>query len=144
LPCWAAEQIDGIPIIGSGECYLHIQSDGRYAMSEREAVTALYRYFIKKNITGIPGFFQYTPELMSSWLNHPRTKIFVQKGESSNSEILKSQIYEEQLGIQPRTKYNGYEKVFYEKKRIDEKLPYNLEVTWTPYADLLHILEYKV
>ena len=82
-------KVDGLPVLGSGECYtartdIAIQkklresgkntaelgySDMDWVLVEREKIASWYRYPIKLNRPAVPGFFQYTPEIMLSFLD---------------------------------------------------------------------------
>jgi len=83
---WLMGKVDGLPILGSGECYTartdiatqkNTEKNKRkytsvnWVIVEREKRASWYRYLISKNRPGIPGFFQYTPELMLSFLEDP-------------------------------------------------------------------------
>jgi hypothetical protein len=86
---WLMSKVDGLPVLGSGECYtartdIAIQkklresgkntaelgySDMDWVLVEREKIATWYRYPIKLNRPAVPGFFQYTPEMMLSFLD---------------------------------------------------------------------------
>ncbi|PCI28449.1 hypothetical protein COB52_03690 [Candidatus Kaiserbacteria bacterium] len=71
-----AEQLPGIPVIGSGDTWVEKESkydDGVYEwyLWEDEKTTSLYRFFIHERRRAYPGFFQYTPELILSYLKDP-------------------------------------------------------------------------
>lgn len=140
LVCWAMSQVDGVPIVGNGDCFLHIKRDNNYYMSEREAVVGLYRYLQLENRDGVPGFLQYTPEQMLSYLQHPITRNFVRDKPIVHNERAKIQIYVEQFGMHHRTKYTGYEKFAREKYSVESKFPIVNEVAWTEYSALLNLL----
>lgn len=122
---WLADQVDEYPILGSGECllvkdynenykpgespYLHSE----WSLWEKEKIAAWYRHFIVKRRNACPGFFQYTPEIMLSYLLDP----FVQR--LTNSEIIgklstessKLAIYQQHFKLVDRPKYSGFEKI---------------------------------
>ncbi len=122
---WLADQVDEYPILGSGECllvkdynesykpgespYLHTE----WYLYEKEKIAAWFRHFIVKRRNACPGFFQYTPEIMLSYLLDP----FVQS--LTNSEIVgklstessKLAIYQQHFKLVDRPKYSGFEKI---------------------------------
>lgn len=80
---WLMDQVDGLPIMGSAECYTarsdiaeqkritpenRIYDNRNWVFVEREKIASWYRYPMHTNRPAIPGFFQYTPEIMISYL----------------------------------------------------------------------------
>lgn len=127
---WLIDKIDGLPILGSGESYtarLDIpdkrdkqltQTDYNtncdWVLYEREKIAAWYRYSMKSNRKVVPGFFQYSPELMLSFFNDPlsislhNNKIFGKlSNKSTKFEIYKSHWPE----LIDRNKWSGFELV---------------------------------
>lgn len=122
---WLVDQIDGYPVIGSGECLLVKEREPDYvpgvspylkspwSLWEKEKIAAWYRHFIVRRRNGCPGFFQYTPEIILSYLQDP----FV--GRLINSEIhgklttesSKLEIYMQHFDLETRKKYTGFEMV---------------------------------
>jgi hypothetical protein len=134
---WLADQIDGLPILGSGEPYVYKQVPEDYIsgespyessdwfFSEKERIQAWYRHFIQQNRPAIPGFFQYTPELMYSFLSHSIIKLLVNdeyhgklSAVTSKNNIYKSW-YDD---LWNRTKHTGFEKL----SELDETVRENL------------------
>lgn len=123
---WLCDQIDGLPIIGGGECFLASEAyveDGeglvptgansRWNLWEREKVASWYRYFLVTGRPGIGGFFQYTPELMYAFLVDDWTRRLVQgrvNGALEN-ESSKLRVYQEYFPLRTREKYTGFEAV---------------------------------
>ena len=122
---WLIDQIPGYPIMGSGECLFvknrpddyvpgvspYLRSD--WMLYEKEKVAAWYRHFIIKNRTGCPGFFQYTPEIMLSYLQDPFVDDLIHDrivGKLS-TESSKLKIYQQHFKLYDRSKYTGFEKV---------------------------------
>lgn len=142
---WMVEQIDGFNILGSGECFLNKESDGSWVMFEREKVATLYKHYDIHNIKGAPGFFQYTPELMLSFLENPIVKDAIAYSEYDNSYPFKPRVYHDLWSdMEPRTKYTGFEKL----KTLDEKYrnilsklyPNSNRIYKTEYNRLINIL----
>ena len=77
---WLANQLDGTPIIAQGEVLLHKTVESNYIpgqtpylpsswkLSESEVFCSLYMNFILRKKPAIPGFFQYLPEQIYSFL----------------------------------------------------------------------------
>ena len=127
---WLMDQVDGIPIMGSGEPYTarvdvaNMRSkrltqdnytDVPWVFYEREKIAAWYRYPMKKSRLAVPGFFQYTPEIMASFLDdsisrdlHANHKIGKLSNKSSKFDIYKKYWPE----LIDREKYSGFELVY--------------------------------
>ena len=134
---WLADQIDGLPIIGSGEPYLakvvpdaYIPGESPYEPSgwvfqEKERIQAWYRHFIIQQREAVPGFFQYTPELMYSFLNSPIVHELVDNKRVGKLSTVstKGEIYRLWFAdMIPRTKFNGFEKVMDWDETVREEL----------------------
>lgn len=63
---WLADQVSGLPIIGSGEPFF-IKKKDHWFYREHERITGFYKHFIFQDRPAIPGFFQYSPELLASY-----------------------------------------------------------------------------
>jgi Asparagine synthase len=149
---WLMDQIDGFPIIGSGECYLEKQGrepESPWAMLEKERIAALYRHLMIAERPGVAGFFQYTPELMLSFLREPIVRdLCTNQGEypwRTTLPIKNEVLYQHYPELLPRDKYTGYELVRGPQVRCDVycKVKYadhNAEAL-TEYGDLVRILE---
>lgn len=113
---YAAGTLSGTVICGDGEPYISKdEGTGVWNVQMREYEYALPDYFELKGIHGSGHFNRYTPEMMTSFLLHPRMKALATNhipGKlGSNSS--KWMIYNDHspYGIVERTKYNGYELV---------------------------------
>ncbi len=156
---WLADQIDGVPIFGSGECYLvkrvspnYIDGQSEYETTpwdlyEKELIASWYRFFMNVDRIAVPGFFQYTPEIMLSFLKEDKIKELVNdKIKWKRSSVSsKMSIYQKHFPLIDRKKYTGYEKL--EDKVEQTRLilrdiyPYSGSVFMTEYNDLVDILE---
>ncbi len=112
---WLASQVNGTPILAQGEVHLKKANDGLWYYIESERLCALYRYFILYDKPAVPGFFQYTPEQILSYLKYnPFLKRLINNeiegklGTRSSKNRMISQYYPE---IEMRTKYTGFEKI---------------------------------
>lgn len=123
---WLADQVNGTPIIGSGECYLvkrtpqaYIDGESPYEATpwdlyEKELIAAWYRHFMLpgKERKAVPGFFQYTPEIMLSFLQDERIDDLVNDRLYGKRSTMTSKfgIYQKYFPeLAPRKKYHGYE-----------------------------------
>ena len=88
---------------------------------------------LKQNIKCIPGFFQYTPEIVLSFLEEDITKQLVNNeiyGKLSNVST-KTQIYNKHFpGILQKKKYDGFEQL----NKMDEQLRPTLQQEYGMYS----------
>ena len=123
---WLADQIDGLPILGSGEPYVakvtpdgYIPGESPYEPSEwrfreKEWIQAWYRHFFQQDRPAIPGFFQYTPELMYMFLTDRVVHNLVanERVGKLSTVSTKGEIYRHWFtDMIPRPKFHGFEKV---------------------------------
>ncbi len=112
---WLASRLEGTPIMAQGEVHLKKGDDQKWYYVESERLCALYRYFIFYDKPAVPGFFQYTPEQVLSYLKHNpylqqliNNEIEGKLGTRSSKNIMAQQFYPE---VEMRTKYTGFEKI---------------------------------
>lgn len=122
---WLVDQIDGYPVLGSGEHYIAKRSPSNpsqasdeyprthWDLIEKEKIAAWYRHFLVRGRDGCPGFFQYTPELMLSWLVDPMgldlwNDRILGKLDSMSTKL---RFYKQHFDIKDRPKYSGFEKL---------------------------------
>ena len=152
---WAMDQVDGYPILGSGECYLvrrdpreGTASDGRpiWDMFEKERIASWFRHLMRTDHGGCAGFFQYNPENMLAFLQDPVVADLCANrlpGHSSTMK-LKEEIYRRYFLLERRQKHHGFENVMH----LDDRLRPELErafgdhngIARTSYPDLLEML----
>jgi hypothetical protein len=159
---WLVDQIEGFPVMGSGECLLvkdypadYIPGVSPYEHSEwylweREKIAAWYRHFIVRGRSGCPGFFQYTPEIILSYLQDP----FVQRLTNSqiagklSTESSKLKIYQQHFELIDRPKYSGFERVpdqdAYFRRILTERYPHANSIFKTSVNQLLTELPPKL
>lgn len=118
---WLIDQIPGFIVLGSGECLLEKKHDHWYLL-EKERIASWYRFFIKRNRSGCPGFFQYTPEIMLSYLNDPEVVKMVKDSVVDSSTKIKLEMYQQHFPVKTRPKFTGFEKVQHEDHVIRTKL----------------------
>lgn len=140
------DQVPGYPVIGSGECLLMKEED-KYFLYEKERIASWYRHFIVKNKDGCPGFFQFTPEIILSYLYDPMIREMVKNKSQNSSAQIKLQMYQTHFDLKPRPKYTGFEKVqdedYVARKRLKELFPHSDEIFKTEYNELLSQLSYR-
>lgn len=147
--------VEGVPVISSGECLLvkdvpqdYIPGKSEYLKSkwflwEKEKIAGFYRYFITQNTPGVPAFFQYTPELIYSFLKDPIVQDLVSDQISGklSTESSKFRIYKQYFDIIERPKYSGFEKILEmeEKFRMQyrEEIGHFNDIVKTEYSELL-------
>ena len=134
---WLADQVEGIPVLGSGEPYVKkdVPEDYEPGVSEykpsmwffeeKERIQAWYRHFFRQQRPAVPGFFQYTPELMYMFLVDPVVMQLVNNQRigklstvSSKSEIYRG--YFKDMLVRP--KFGGFEMVMAEEEIVRERL----------------------
>ncbi len=158
---WLADQIDGLPIMGSGEPYIAkvVPDDyvpgvspyepSEWRFTEKEMIQAWYRHFIIQGRDAIPGFFQYTPELMHSFLCHSTIVNLThdrQVGKLS-SVSSKSEMYRWWFpDMIPRPKFTGFERITewdeVARENLSEKFGRFNRVVSTEYNDFMHRLQH--
>ncbi len=122
---WLMDQVDGYPVLGSGECFLEKAISKDYVpgvspyepspwyLFEREKIASWYRILQVINKPGCPGFFQYTPEIIYSYLVDPDVQALCRSqvvGKLSTGSS-KHRIYSKFFPLKERPKYTGFEKV---------------------------------
>lgn len=151
---WLADQIDGYPVMGSGECLFvkevpvgyqpgispYEKSD--WFLWEKEKIASWYRHFMIYQRDACPGFFQYTPEIMLSYLLDPLVQELISDRiiGKLTTESSKLKIYQQHFDLITRPKYTGFEKIqnedaFY-RKILRESFPGCDQVHKTKVADL--------
>lgn len=134
---WLADQLDGLPIIAQGEPHLkkEIPSDyipghspylpSKWNLLESERLCSLYKHFSLQGRPAIPGFFQFLPEQIYTYLTaNPllqdlvQNKVIGKLGTRSSKNLMAQQFYPE---LTPRQKFTGYEKIEeqHDKKRSE-------------------------
>jgi len=166
---WLMSKVDGLPVLGSGECYtartdiaiqkalrrggkntndIGYENNVDWVLVEREKIATWYRYPIKLNRPAIPGFFQYTPEIMLSFLDdsflhelHRNLK----KGKLSNSSSKYNVCSQYWPELKKRIKRSGFEDLRDEDFTLRTKLNsyykmYHFEY-WTELKSLIKYLK---
>ncbi len=103
-------ELAGVPVLGSSECWIK-KLDRGWFMIEEEPIQSLHRFLKFNHLEGIPGFFQWSPELMLSYLLDPLLVNMAnnQMPAVESSYDIKIDIYRNYFPIEARSKYTGYE-----------------------------------
>lgn len=138
---WLVDQIEGFPIIGQGEPVL-VRENNIWYFRESEKINSWYRFYMKRNREGVPGFHQYTPEQILSFLLDPTFLLKMDKnsGKTSNKST-KLEIYQKYFPLKAREKYTGFEMIM-EQDKIHRKKLLELYSDWDdccliPYDTML-------
>lgn len=123
---WAMDQVDGFPVLGSGECLLVTEApldvppgsaageQLRCVLYEKERIASWYRYLMVRGRDGCAGFFQYTPEVMLAFLEEDEVKKFaISNNILDDTTSFKSKIYRKHFLLQRRPKFHGFENVIH-------------------------------
>lgn len=139
------DNLDGIPIIGAGENYLSRKEGEKEVCDLEEAkIATIYNFYKNKKREIIPAFFQYTPEIMISYLQKESVYRWVETAKQQkyiNSKKIKPSIIAEDFDIEPRGKLTGFELM----EPLDNKYRFLLSnmnlgdngEQWTPFADYI-------
>lgn len=140
---WLIDQIKGFVVLGSGECLLEKKHD-HWFLLEKERIASWYRFFVARNRSGCPGFFQYTPEILLSYLLDPEVVKMVKESVVDSSAKIKLEMYQQHFPLKTRPKFTGYEKVQHEDHVIRTKLKEIYgdadQIVKTEYNDLVSLL----
>lgn len=129
-PMWLMDQVDGIPIMGSGEAYtarldITQRRDHRFTadsyddgtpwvLYELEKTLAWWRYPMARQRPAVPGFFQYTPGQVLSFLQDTTSldlhanRIFGKLSNKSSKLAIYQKYWPE---LVDRQKWHGFELV---------------------------------
>ena len=108
LHAYFIDKIDGIPIIGAGENFLVVH-DNIVFDQEDEYLMRYCNYFIKKRRECIPTFFQYTPEIMLSFLQRESVYEWVKNPKGKTTHKFKIDFIAEEFDVPIRSKLTGFE-----------------------------------
>lgn len=155
---YLADQVDGYPVLGSGECLLvkripdgYVPGVSPYERSwwdlyEKEKIASWYRHFMVQDREACPGFFQYTPEIILSYLLDPFVQDLVHDrivGKLCTASS-KLKIYQQHFPLLDRPKYTGFEKVQEHDARVraflTSQFPAANQTVKTPVAELIQSL----
>jgi hypothetical protein len=108
---WLIDRLDGYPVLGQGEPLL-VRQNGQWSLRESEKINAWYRFFMVNDRAGVPGFHQFTPEQVLSYLlsfsDHP---MLAPDSGKLSSLTSKPSMYSKHFVLEPREKYTGYEMI---------------------------------
>jgi hypothetical protein len=150
---WLADQVDGIPIGGSGDSPIEKHMNKWY-LYEKEYGCCWYRHFFMtgKERMAVPRFFQYTPELLLSFIQDDTfVNMIKENTQKSNVDItgltIKLSMYQKYFPVSSRMKYGGFEQLGNQLKNIRRELlkkPItSLAIYLTEYNDIIKMLNNK-
>lgn len=152
---WAMDQIDGYPILGSGECFLVKQTpkgykhgvdpygDDDWVMYEKERIAGWYRHLMVRGREGCAGFFQYNPENMLAFLLDSTMVDLCSNRLTDYVDTMpvKGSIYRKYFLLEKRKKYHGFENVMdlddWLRPQLQEKFGAYDRVVKTEYKTLV-------
>jgi len=105
------DQIDAYPIIGGGDCLFVREESNEWFLNEKERTASWYRFLQSQNRNGCPGFFQYTPEIIYSYVNDAFIQDQMRLGHHTDSNAFKFDFYSKHFSLRSRKKYTGFEKI---------------------------------
>ncbi len=143
--------LGGVAVLGALEReFRYSKKYNSWGLTELENFACLYRYVIKTKINVVPSFFNWSPEILLSYMNdHLLNQIMKNTGKPySRTSHAKSEIYSRYWPLQKRQKYAGYEKLIeYNKKHRSQLESIHSEYTssiFTPVNVLRRFLEPKI
>lgn len=122
---WLADQIDGLPVMGSGPVGIFKKTPKNYIPGKSsydsrswyiqisEMTCSWNKHFINQDRAAVPTFFQYTPEMMYSFLLDPIMIDLINNkipGKLSNASS-KYKIYTRYFDLLYRKKCTGYDRM---------------------------------
>jgi hypothetical protein len=148
---WGIEQIDGYPIISTGDCSL-VKKEKRNPLSDwenldEELFFTWMRYLNHENRPGCPHFFQYTPELIYANFTDPMVTALVQNQipNARSFTDVKLGFYQKFLPMQqtPVPGYNGFERLLevFAEYFYDLVIAYGTQVVKRPYSEIIDQLK---
>lgn len=109
LCMYAANQLEGLPVIGNGNMHISLQN-GDLFLEEGERWSSFNRYFIAIDKPCIPGFFQYSPEMVAAFIELPGLINSIKI--HGHSKYIKHDLYSRSWkNLRKRPKYTGFEKL---------------------------------
>jgi hypothetical protein len=151
---WLTDQLD-FAVGGMGDPYFtkgtgtpgEVKPDDLWALNEWEWLSGRYRYFLVAGKQGVPGFFNYTPELVYSFVTEHDNLLVVtdQMPTLVNSRAVKHGIFARHFDLMPRPKYTGYERsdhLWAQRRAEFEKLyGHARNKVFIPFDDLMLMLQ---
>ncbi len=114
---WLLDQTPGFPVIGSGDSAIkRLEGTNDFVFDEQENYLTLYLHLMRRNRIGVPAFFQYTPELLLAFFEHPILQDY-RNFKAKQDRLIsipkyKFPIYQHSFPkLENRIVYNGFEKI---------------------------------
>lgn len=113
-----SDMVRGVPVIAMGDGHMQ-KEKGTWVWYQWERTSgALYRHFSRSS-WGVPTFFNYTPELMFSWLESVHAMVSF----SDSTLDAKHTLYQmSEPHVVRRNKYNGFEAMWEQELPVRKRL----------------------
>jgi hypothetical protein len=105
---WLMDQT-GFPILGNGEPDIYLNSLNSWVCSFKEQVATWHKFLIKSSKRGCGGFWEYTPDLMLSYLDAILSRPEIRQKAVTDFKKLKPRLFYDLAGLRIRPKYSGFE-----------------------------------
>lgn len=132
---------DGVVITGHEEPYVHrvdSEAGSRWVFHNHERHYSIHKFFLKFGRLGVPSFFQWSSELLNSFMYNDHWVTLFNNMYSPviwGTEQLKYGFLGKSMDLKPRIKYNSFEKVIPEVLAADNEWKSSLPVTWSRSKD---------
>ena len=138
----------GFPVFGTGDIVLEYKQ-GKTISQETGSLNVAREYQLKNNQPGCYQFFQFTPEIMLSYLQEPIIKKWIELAPEMGFEdvrYFKAYMYKSYWpDLEIRNKYYGYERFadryFKKMHELDKLYSYQQETVDIPLETLMHELK---
>jgi len=141
---WLADKVKGHVVLGSGECYMVRNEKSIWELWEKEKIASWYRHFMVSDKEGTPGFFQYTPELMLSFITDDVINMDLNIGSSTYYEKKKvyNKYWNDLIERPIHTGFEAFKELDYNLFRpyLERKFQGSNGVHKTSIADLLETM----
>lgn len=129
---WLIDQMEGFPVVASGDSFLARESGSRImSFFEQEKYLSYHRHLVLRDREGAPAFFQYTPQLVLSYMRDESLQRFI-AGEAHQRKILtakhfKCEVYRKYFDLDYRRAINGFESLqsldHFHRTQLVERFP---------------------
>jgi hypothetical protein len=101
-----------VPVLGNADV-LFLNEGGKWSYVELEYMMPWYYTALKYNLTAVPGFFQWSPEFLMSFLTDEEVRLCCtgQLPGKINTRSTKYSVYNRTLNLRNRMKSDGFEDI---------------------------------
>jgi len=97
------------PVLGNGEPDLYLNENNMWVISFKEQVSMWHKFLFKTNQQGFGGFFEYTPQLMISYLNSIFLHQDIKERKIVSFKNFKPYFLSSMFNLELRPKFTGFE-----------------------------------